>query len=95
MTVLPEDSLTHKFARTRFHIQRHIRYIPIALQPRSPLLGLFTALTQFLGTEIFYIGDATVAAILSPIKNLATALVIIWRITRYGWSHASQAAYSS
>lgn len=95
MTVLPADSLTHKFARTRFHIQRHIRYIPIALQPRSPLLGLFTALTQFLGTEIFYIGDATVATFLSPINNLATVLVIIWRITRYGWSRVTQAAYSS
>jgi len=60
-----------------------------------PLLGLFTALTQFLGTEIFYIGDATMATFLSPINNLATVLVIIWRITRYGWSRVTQAAYSS
>jgi hypothetical protein len=56
---------------------------------------LFTALTQFLGTEIFYIGDATVATFLSPINNLATVIVIIWRITRYGWSRVTQAAYSS
>lgn len=59
------------------------------------LMGMFTALTQFLGTEIFYIGDAAVAAFLSPINNIATVLVIIWRIIRFGWSRATQAAYSS
>lgn len=60
-----------------------------------PLLGMFTSLTQFLGTEIFYIGRAAVATFFGPINNIATVLVIIWRITRFGWSRATQAAYSS
>ena len=60
-----------------------------------PILGMFTALTQFLSTEIFYIGDAAVAMFLSPINNIATFLVIVWRIVRFGWTRATQASYAS
>jgi len=60
-----------------------------------PLVDIALAFSQVLGTEIIVIGDSLLALLLLPINNLATLLVIIWRIARYGWLHATEGSYSS
>lgn len=101
---IEDDDFTDKVMARVTNIRRQLllllfasvaAFVSMALLFSLPVLGMFTALTQFLGIEIFYIEDAAVAAFLSPINNIATVLVIIWRITRFGWSRATQAAYSS
>ena len=101
---IQDDDFTDKVMARVTNIRRQLMlllfaaiaaFFLVALLFSWPLLGMFTALTQFLGTEIFYIGNAAVATFLSPINNIVTVLVIVWRITRFGWSRATQAAYSS
>ncbi len=60
-----------------------------------PLVEMALTFSQVLSTEIIAAGDSMLALILLPINNLAALLVLIWRIARYGWLHATEGSYSS
>lgn len=60
-----------------------------------PLADIGLAFSQVLGTELVELGDSVISLLLIPVNNLATLLVIVWRIARRGWVHAAQGSYSS
>jgi hypothetical protein len=60
-----------------------------------PLLGLASTLSAVLGMELVSFGDSAVGWLLLPINNLATILVLIWRLCLMAWNRATSASYVS
>lgn len=58
-----------------------------------PLLGLAMVFTSTLSTELFALGNGAIAWMLTPVNNLATVFLIIWRLFRFGWNRATNLSY--
>ncbi len=59
-----------------------------------PLADIALAFSRVMGMEIITVGDSLINLLLLPVNNLATLLIVIWRVARLGCRHASQASYS-
>ncbi len=58
-----------------------------------PIFDLAFIVTEGLGTELLAIGNASAAWILAPINNIATALVVLYKVMRMGVNKARTASY--
>ena len=60
-----------------------------------PLTDVAMAFSRMMGIEIIPLGNNLVNLLLLPVNNLATLLIVVWRVARLGWQRASLASYSS
>ena len=70
-------------------------FFAIALVAGWPMLELASTLSGVLGMELVNFGDSATSWILLPINNLATILVLIWRLVLMAWNRAASASYVS
>ncbi len=72
-----------------------LAFVVIALIAEWPLLGLAITFSEVLGMELVNFGNSTISWVLLPINNLATLLVLLWRVVLIAWNRASSASYIS
>lgn len=72
-----------------------LSFIAVALMAGWPLLGLAITFSEVLGMELISFGNSTISWMLLPINNLATLLVLLWRVVLVAWNRASSASYIS
>lgn len=101
---LPGDDFVEAVMVQTFRLNRNLYmmfaalvagFFAIAWFAGWPLLGLASSFSGVLGMELVNFGDSAAGWVLLPINNLATILVLIWRLCLMAWNRAASASYVS